>query len=88
VTKLCERGMPSSLAHQAVASLGIRIAEFTEGQARLVGEFRPLTRSAGLSLGDRACLALGKMRGAVVLTAEGIWPQVATAVGVEVRVIR
>jgi PIN domain nuclease of toxin-antitoxin system len=88
VTKLCERGMPVDLAHKAVASLGVRIAEFTEEQARLVGELRPLTRSAGLSLGDRACLALGRARSAVVLTAEGIWPQVADAVGVEVKVIR
>jgi len=88
VTKLCERGMTSTVAHKAVASLGVRIAEFTEDQARLVGELRPLTRSAGLSLGDRACLALGKARDAVVLTTEGIWPQVAGAVGVEVRVIR
>jgi ribonuclease VapC len=88
VTKLCERGIPAGLARQAVASLGVRIAEFTEDQACLVGELRPLTRQAGLSLGDRACLALGKVSGAVVLTTEAIWPQVAGSAGVEIRVIR
>jgi ribonuclease VapC len=34
------------------------------------GSLRPLTRSAGLSLGDRACLALAARLGAWVLTAD------------------
>ncbi len=88
VTKLCERGLAVDVARYAVASLGVRIAEFTEEQAHLVGELRPLTRSAGLSLGDRACLALGKISGATVLTTEGVWPQIASVAGVEIRLIR
>ncbi len=88
VTKLCERGLAVDVARYAVASLGVRIAEFTEEQAHLVGQLRPLTRSAGLSLGDRACLALGRISGATVLTAEGVWPQIASVVGVEIRLIR
>jgi hypothetical protein len=36
----------------------------------------------------KASLALGRTRSAIVLTAEGIWPQVAEAVAVEVKVIR
>jgi ribonuclease VapC len=88
ITKLCERGVAVEVARYAIASLGIRIAEFTEEQAMLVGELRPLTRSAGLSLGDRACLALGKISGATVLTTEGVWPQIASAVDVKIQVIR
>jgi PIN domain nuclease of toxin-antitoxin system len=88
VTKLCERGLAVNVARYAVACLGVRIAEFTEEQAHLVGELRLLTRSAGLSLGDHACLALGKISGATVLTTEGIWPQIAGAAGVKVRLIR
>ena len=88
LTKLCERGLAVDVARYAVASLGVRIAEFTEEQAQLIGELRPLTRSAGLSLGDRACLALGRISGATVLTTEGIWPQIASVTGVEIRVIR
>lgn len=88
VTKLCERGVTAEIARQAVASLGVRIAEFTEEQAHLVGELRPLTRAAGLSLGDRACLALGKISGATVLTTDVIWQHVVDAVGVDIQFIR
>lgn len=88
VTKLCERGIEVNVARHAIASLGVKIAEFTEEQAYLVGELRPLTRSAGLSLGDRACLALGKVSGATVLTAEGVWAQIANVADVEIQLIR
>ena len=88
IGKLRERGVPLAVARDAVASLGVRIAEFTEQQALVVGELRPLTRAGGLSLGDRACLALGRISGAPVLTTEAAWPQVADTAGVEIRVIR
>lgn len=52
------------------------------------GLLLPLTRSAGLSLGDRACLALARHRSAKVITADRIWTRVADAVGVEVELIR
>lgn len=38
---------------------------------------RPLTRDAGLSLGDRACLALARRLDAPVLTADTAWQGVA-----------
>lgn len=38
-------------------------------------QLRPQTRRLGLSLGDRACLALGLERGATVLTADQTWQQ-------------
>ncbi len=88
MTKLCERGVPLEVARYAVSSLGVKIAEFTEEQADLIGKLRPLTRSAGLSLGDRACLALAKTSGAKILTTETVWPQIAEIVGVEIQVIR
>jgi ribonuclease VapC len=47
-----------------------------------------LTRPAGLSLGDRICLALGQRTGQVVLTADRGWPGVAQAVGVRVELVR
>jgi PIN domain nuclease of toxin-antitoxin system len=46
------------------------------------------TRAAGLSLGDRACLALGRRLGIPALTAERRWMSVAEAAGAEVRLIR
>ena len=46
---------------------------------------RPLTRPFGLSLADRACLALGKRLSIPILTADRIWAEVP---GVHVTVIR
>lgn len=46
------------------------------------------TRPAGLSLGDRICLALAKREDAVALTADRRWEEVDVAVGVEVRLVR
>jgi len=47
-----------------------------------------LTRPAGLSMGDRICLALGQRTGDVVLTADRTWLDVAGAVGVRVELVR
>ncbi len=48
----------------------------------------PATRSAGLSLGDRACLALASRSGVSALTADRAWANVADAIGVSVDLIR
>ena len=47
-----------------------------------------LTRPAGLSLGDRVCLALGQRTGQTVLTADRSWLGVAQAIGVRVELVR
>lgn len=53
-----------------------------------VGLMRALTDRAGLSLGDRFCLALGRRLQAPVLTADRQWALIANDVGVKVEVIR
>ncbi|WP_423856173.1 type II toxin-antitoxin system VapC family toxin [Acidithiobacillus ferrianus] len=50
-----------------------------------IARLRPLTRPFGLSLADRACLALGKRLSIPILTADRIWAEVP---GVHVTVIR
>ncbi|WP_123105558.1 type II toxin-antitoxin system VapC family toxin [Acidithiobacillus sulfuriphilus] len=50
-----------------------------------IARLRPLTRPFGLSLGDRAYLALGKRLSIPILTADRIWAEVP---GVHVTVIR
>jgi len=59
---------------------------FTEQQARAAGELLAQTRSLGLSLGDRACLALGMALHAPIYTAERTWSKV--KVGVPIHLIR
>lgn len=53
-----------------------------------IGVLVPATRAAGLSLGDRSCLALARRLGVPALTAERRWAEVAGAAGVEIRPIR
>jgi len=86
LTRLQEIGMPENAAAGAVARLNLRVIAFDEPQARAAARLRPVTRHAGLSLGDRACLALGDMLGCAVVTADRVW--VSLDVGVEVVMIR
>ncbi len=61
---------------------------FDDDLAYVAGMLIPATRSAGLSLGDRACIALALRLRVGVVTADRIWTRVADAVGVEVELIR
>ncbi|HEY1216425.1 MAG TPA: type II toxin-antitoxin system VapC family toxin [Bryobacteraceae bacterium] len=56
--------------------------------ARLAGHLRRPTVSAGLSLGDRFCLALAKLNGLPAWTADQEWQRIAGMVGVDVVTIR
>lgn len=85
VGTLCERGMPGDEAMLAIDSLGVEVVAFDSEQARLAGELRPITRSAGLSLGDRACLALARLTNRPAMTADIAWTAVP---GIEVIQIR
>jgi ribonuclease VapC len=53
-----------------------------------VGSLRSVTASAGLSLGDRFCLALAKRIGAPAYTADKVWKDIASDAGAKVVVIR
>ena len=61
---------------------------FDEGLAFAAGMLLPTTRKAGLSFGDRACLALAARLGVQALTADRSWQGIAEVVGVDVDVIR
>jgi len=59
---------------------------FTTEHARLVGDLVAQTRPLGLSLGDRACLALGLALKAPVYTADKSWKKL--KLGPRIHVIR
>ncbi len=72
--KLLEAGMGEADARLAVSVLGIgEIADFTEDLAWDAARLRPLTRQYGLSLGDRACLALAIRLNVPTVTADKEW---------------
>lgn len=86
VGKLAESGLPEEAIRAAVAGLGIEVIPFDDDLAYRTGLLRNLTSPYGLSLGDRACLALGFRLGRPVLTADRAWATV--KLGVKIRVIR
>jgi PIN domain nuclease of toxin-antitoxin system len=88
ISKLADRGMDSKIAEAAIQSLGIEIVDFSANQARVTGALRPLTRNAGLSLGDRACLALGVESAATILTTDQAWRRVASSISTPIETIR
>ena len=59
---------------------------FTTGHARMAGSLIAQTRSLGLSLGDRACLALAIELKAPVYTADRSWKDL--KLGIRIHVIR
>lgn len=88
LAKLVDKGVPAEEAARAVDMLGMEAVPLSVEQAQLSAALRPITRAAGLSLGDRACLALARERGLPAVTAERRWPEVAELAGVIVEVTR
>ena len=63
-----------------------RVEAFTLAQARAAGMLRGPTSHAGLSLGDRACLALALELGSAVYTVDRNWLRV--EVGCPIHLLR
>jgi ribonuclease VapC len=78
--------LAAELTQNGLLDGAITVEPFTAADAIYMARLRPLTRVAGLSLGDRACLALARRLDAPALTADTAWQGVAH--GVELRPIR
>ncbi len=85
-TKLVSAGGSPEEAWEDTLSPIREAAPFTGEQARIAGSLVAQTRALGLSLGDRACLALGLALQAPVYTADRSWKKL--KLGVTVHVIR
>jgi PIN domain nuclease of toxin-antitoxin system len=86
VAKLTDQGIPEDDVQDVLAALDLTVISFDEGQGLIAGYLRPVTKHLGLSLGDRACLALGLQTQCPVVTADKAW--VKLELGIEIRVIR
>jgi ribonuclease VapC len=85
-TKLVSRGWTPEQAWEDATSPVREVVAFDEEQARIAGDLVTQTRHLGLSLGDRACLALGIALKVPVYTADKSWKKL--KVSVRVHVIR
>lgn len=86
VQKSLERGVEVEGMRQDLEVLGLEIVPFSAAQAERAAFLRALTRHLGLSLGDRACLALAAELRLPALTTDRNWADL--ALDVEVRVTR
>ena len=86
IARLVERGASDQDARESLRGFGLAIRPFDEGLAIAAGLLRRTTRAHGLSLGDRACLALAHREQAPVLTADRRWSTL--EIGLEMEFIR
>ena len=83
IAKLVERGASLSLIRPALSRYGLEIVPFDEDLAERAGALRASTKAFGLSLGDRACLALAERSRLPVLTADRMWKDLGLHIDVQ-----
>ncbi|MFS0851395.1 type II toxin-antitoxin system VapC family toxin [Novosphingobium panipatense] len=88
VSHFIHNGMPPHELDDMLHPLPISLVPANADIARLAGHLRALTADAGLSLGDRFCLALASIENVPAWTSDRQWSAVAEKVGVEVVAIR
>ncbi len=72
-TYLARNSVPPETIKEALAAFPIEVVPFDREQGLIAGCLYPACKSLGLSLGDRACLALAKSKSLPVLTADKAW---------------
>ena len=86
VTSVLARHSSEATIQKSIRPFQKAVMPYDEEAAMLTGLLVPKTQFSGLSLGDRACLALGIANKLPVLTADKTWAEL--NVGVEIRLIR
>lgn len=72
-TRLTDLGVEAAVTRVSALGPQLNIVPFTEDHALAAARLRPLTRHLGLSLGDRACLALAQERQLAAVTTDATW---------------
>lgn len=85
-SKLSDFGVPDDEWAAVMRALHLDVVAFDGPQADRAIALRAMTRAKGLSLADRACLALAIDRNATAVTADRAWA--ALDVGCEIELIR
>lgn len=82
-TKCLGGGMSREDFDAMLAGFEFQLVPFDTGLAVATGALRATTRHLGLSLGDRACLALAQHLNASALTADRPWSQLDLGIAIE-----
>jgi ribonuclease VapC len=86
ITVIARNGFGTEEVIKSLKNTFLHIVEFDTEQAIIAATLDKTTKKQGLSLGDRACLALAKHKNLPVLTSDKIWKKL--DLGVEVQIIR
>ena len=84
--KSLQQGVDVAGMRQEFTGVGVSFEPFTPKQAETAAWLWSHTRNHGLSLADRACLALAMDQGLPVITADRVWAQL--NLDIEIRVLR
>jgi ribonuclease VapC len=88
MSRLMRNQADAAASAEVLLALPVTVVDLDARLAIDAGAMVAQTRPFGLSLGDRACLALAKRETLPALTADRIWLEAGPPVGVEVRLIR
>jgi PIN domain nuclease of toxin-antitoxin system len=86
VASLSAAGMPEDDIRDTLTLLGLEVTPLDEEQAYQAGTLYPFGREYGLSLGDRACLALAQSTATSAVTADRAWTRL--DLGIDIKTIR
>jgi ribonuclease VapC len=84
--KVARRGMDPILVETQLSRLGISVVAFDARQARISAALHSQLTGTDTSFADRACLSMGLMLDATVLTADAKW--MGLGLDVDIRLIR
>lgn len=84
--KAAQKRLDAALTADGLERMGLTVVAFNQDDAETAAAMWSATKGQGLSLGDRACLALARRLGLPAVTAERAWQSV--PVGVSVELIR
>jgi PIN domain nuclease of toxin-antitoxin system len=85
-TRVARNGLTPNEFAGDIERLNLEVVPFLADDALAAANLEPHTRRFGLSLGDRACLALGLARREPVYTADRVWAEL--DIGAKVLTIR
>ena len=86
IENMLSRGVLVSDARKIIDELSIKTIDYTEEHTFIAAGLRKPNKHKGLSLGDRACLALAMAEKLTVLTADKAWKDI--DIDIKIQLIR
>src|SRR4051794_1412631 len=83
IAKLDEAGVPVASIRTTLEGFRLELVPFDSDAAYAAGQLRTQTKRAGLSFGDRACIALAEARALPIATADRMWANLSLAIPVQ-----